>query len=68
VLYSPLGKGFLTGVMGKDTGAVGVKLTDANLRQIDEAASEIQAEGERYAPAQMAMVGREAAPAEGRYT
>jgi hypothetical protein len=55
-------------VMGKNTGAVGVKLTDANLRQIDEAASAIQAEGERYAPAQMAMVGREAAPAEGRYT
>jgi hypothetical protein len=27
--------------MGKNTGAVGVKLTDANLRQIDEAASEI---------------------------
>jgi aryl-alcohol dehydrogenase-like predicted oxidoreductase len=134
VPYSPLGKGFLTGAMGKDTkladndfrksvprfapaamaknqafvdllkgvadsngatpaqialawllaqrpyivpipgttklnrldenlGAAGVKLTDANLRQIGEAASEIQAEGERYAPAQMAMVGQEAASA-----
>jgi aryl-alcohol dehydrogenase-like predicted oxidoreductase len=134
VPYSPLGKGFLTGAMGKDTkladndfrksvprfaptamaknqafvdllkrvadgigatpaqialawllaqrsyivpipgttklnrleenlGAVGVELTDGNLRQIDQAASGIQAEGERYAPAQMAMVGREAASA-----
>ncbi len=133
VPYSPLGKGFLTGAMGKDTkfgegdfrksvprfspeamaknealvdllkrvagekgatpaqialawllaqwpsivpipgttklyrldeniGAVGIQLTDADLDQIDEAAAEIQIEGERYAPQQLAMVGRDAAP------
>lgn len=134
VPYSPLGKGFLTGAMGKDTrlpendfrstvprfspeameknrafvdllrrlaeekgatpaqialawllaqrpyivpipgttklhrleeniGAVRVELTQGDLRKIDEAASHIEAQGERYAPAQLAMVGREAPPA-----
>jgi aryl-alcohol dehydrogenase-like predicted oxidoreductase len=37
-----------------------IDLTGADLRQINEAASKIQPEGERYAPAQLAMVGREA--------
>jgi aryl-alcohol dehydrogenase-like predicted oxidoreductase len=131
VPYSPLGKGFLTGAMGKDTklpandfrssvprfspeaveknqafvdllkrvaekkgatpaqialawllaqrpylvpipgttklhrleqniGAANVALTQHDLREIDEGASQIQPMGERYAPAQMAMVGREA--------
>src|SRR3954471_4667142 len=131
VPYSPLGKGFLTGAMGKDTklpandfrssvprfspeaveknqafvdllkrvaekkgatpaqialawllaqrpyvvpipgttklhrleeniGAANVELTDTDLREIDEGASRIRPEGDRYAPAQMAMVGREA--------
>jgi aryl-alcohol dehydrogenase-like predicted oxidoreductase len=131
VPYSPLGKGFLTGAMGKDTrlaandfrsniprfspeameknqafvdllkrvagekgatpaqialawllaqrpyivpipgttklhrleeniAATEVILTDADLREIEEAASHIQPAGERYAPAQLAMVGREA--------
>lgn len=131
VPYSPLGKGFLTGAMGKDTrlpendfrstvprfspeameknqafvdllrrlaeekgatpaqialawllaqrpyivpipgttklhrleeniGAARVELTQDDLREIDEAASHIEAQGERYAPAQLAMVGREA--------
>lgn len=131
VPYSPLGKGFLTGAMGKDTkfadndfrasvprfsaeameknqafvdllkrvasdkgaapaqialawllvqrpyvvpipgttklhrleeniGAAAIRLTDADLSEIDAAAAEISAEGDRYAPAQMAMVGREA--------
>jgi aryl-alcohol dehydrogenase-like predicted oxidoreductase len=131
VPYSPLGKGFLTGAMGKDTrlaandfrssvprfspeameknlafvdllkrvagakgatpaqialawllaqrpyivpipgttklhrleenlGAAQVELTRDDLREITEAASQLQAEGERYAPQQLAMVGREA--------
>jgi aryl-alcohol dehydrogenase-like predicted oxidoreductase len=131
VPYSPLGKGFLTGAMGKDTrlgqndvrssvprfapyamaknqafvellkrvadeksatpaqialawllaqrpyivpipgttklqrldenlGAAGIRLTPADMQGVDEAASRIVAEGERYAPAQMAMVGRDA--------
>jgi len=40
--------------------AAGLNLTDEDLRQIDEGASRIEPEGERYAPAQMKMVGREA--------
>ncbi len=134
VPYSPLGKGFLTGAMGKDTrlaendfrrgvprfspeamaknqafvdllkrvaadkgatpaqialawllaqrpyivpipgttklhrleenlGAASVELTQGDLREIAEAAANLEAEGERYAPAQLAMVGREAPPA-----
>lgn len=133
VPYSPLGKGFLTGAMGKDTklgagdfrasvprfapqameknqafvellkrvadakdatpaqvalawllaqrpyivpipgttklhrleenlGAAAIKLSDTDLGEIDAAASGIQAEGERYAPQQMAMVGRDTPP------
>ena len=134
VPYSPLGKGFLTGAMGKDTrlaaddfrnsvprfapeamernqafvdllkrvaegkratpaqvalawllarrpyivpipgttklhrleenlGTAAIALTPEELRDIDAGAAQIQAEGERYAPAQLAMVGREAPPA-----
>jgi aryl-alcohol dehydrogenase-like predicted oxidoreductase len=133
VPYSPLGKGFLTGAMGKDTelkandfrssatrfsreameknqafvdllkkvaeekgatpaqialawllaqrpfivpipgttrldrldenlGAAEIALTASETARITAAASTIQAEGDRYAPAQMAMVGREAPP------
>jgi aryl-alcohol dehydrogenase-like predicted oxidoreductase len=133
VPYSPLGKGFLTGAMGKDTklpesdfrssiprfspeameknqafvellrrvaqekgttpaqialawllaqrpyivpipgtiklhrleeniGAADVALSRDDLLQIGEAASDIRVEGERYAPQQLAMVGREAPP------
>jgi aryl-alcohol dehydrogenase-like predicted oxidoreductase len=40
--------------------AAAIELTPADLAQIDEAASRIEPEGERYAPQQMAMVGREA--------
>jgi len=40
--------------------AADVTLSEADLTGIDEAASLIQPEGDRYAPAQMAMVGREA--------
>ena len=42
--------------------AVKVQLLPADLREIDESASHIQAEGDRYAPPQMAMVGQEAPP------
>ena len=44
----------------ENIGATGIQLTDADLREINEAASRIQPAGDRYAPAQMAMVGREA--------
>jgi aryl-alcohol dehydrogenase-like predicted oxidoreductase len=44
----------------ENLGAAGIELTRADLRQIDEAASKIQPEGDRYAPAQLAMVGRDA--------
>ena len=44
----------------ENIGATGIQLTDADLREINEAASHIQPAGDRYAPAQMAMVGREA--------
>ena len=40
--------------------AANIQLTHADLREIDEGASRIRPEGDRYAPAQMAMVGREA--------
>lgn len=134
VPYSPLGKGFLTGAMGKDTqladndfrkstprfspqamaknqafvdllkrvanekdatpaqialawllaqrpyivpipgttklhrleenlAAADIELTQDDRREIDEAAAQLQVEGERYAPQQLAMIGREAPPA-----
>jgi len=44
----------------ENIGAAAVELSDADLREINEGASHIQPEGDRYAPAQMAMVGREA--------
>jgi aryl-alcohol dehydrogenase-like predicted oxidoreductase len=47
----------------ENIGAANVDLTQGDLRKINEAASHIQAEGERYAPQQLAMVGREAPPA-----
>ena len=40
--------------------AASVQFSEAELREIDEGASQIQPAGDRYAPAQMAMVGREA--------
>lgn len=45
----------------ENIGAADVALTQADLDDINEGASQIRPEGERYAPAQMAMVGREAA-------
>jgi aryl-alcohol dehydrogenase-like predicted oxidoreductase len=44
----------------ENIGATRVELADADLREINKAASHIEPEGDRYAPAQMAMVGREA--------
>jgi aryl-alcohol dehydrogenase-like predicted oxidoreductase len=44
----------------ENIGAADVQLTDNDLRQINDAASQIQAEGDRYAPAQMEWAGREA--------
>ena len=43
--------------------AASVDLTADDLRTINEGASHIKAEGERYAPQHLAMVGREAPPA-----
>jgi len=40
--------------------AASLELTSEELREINQGASRIEPEGERYAPAQMAMVGREA--------
>ncbi len=47
----------------ENIGAANVALTEDDLREINEAASRIHAEGERYAPQHLAMVGREAPPA-----
>ena len=44
----------------ENVGAAQIELTQTELRDIDEAASQIAPEGDRYAPAQLAMVGREA--------
>ena len=40
--------------------AASIELTDADLREINEGAAEIEPEGDRYGAAQQAMVGREA--------
>ena len=44
----------------ENLGAASLELSPADLREINEGASQIQVEGDRYAPAQMAMAGREA--------
>ena len=44
----------------ENIGAAEVALTAGDLREIEEAASHIQIEGERYSPQQLAAVGREA--------
>jgi aryl-alcohol dehydrogenase-like predicted oxidoreductase len=48
----------------ENIGAANVRLSDADLREIEEAASQIQIEGERYSAQQMAFVGRDARKAE----
>ena len=37
-----------------------VELSESDLREVKEAASQIEIEGDRYAPQQLAMVGRDA--------
>ncbi|MGJ4951617.1 aldo/keto reductase [Bradyrhizobium sp. HKCCYLS20291] len=44
----------------ENIGASSIELTQADLREIEQGASQIEPEGDRYAPAQMAMVGRDA--------
>jgi len=44
----------------ENVGAVNVQLTKEDLRKINEAASDIEVEGDRYASAGLAMAGREA--------
>ena len=44
----------------ENIGATEIELSDADLRAIADAASQIPIEGERYAPQQLAMVGRDA--------
>lgn len=44
----------------ENLGAANVPLSAEDLRKINDAASHIEPEGERYAPAAMAMVGRDA--------
>jgi aryl-alcohol dehydrogenase-like predicted oxidoreductase len=46
----------------ENIGAAEVQLTDAELRSIEDAASRIQIEGDRYGPEQMERVGRDAPP------
>jgi aryl-alcohol dehydrogenase-like predicted oxidoreductase len=48
--------------LDENIAAADVELTKDDLRAIGHAASQIQVEGERYAPQHMAMVGREAPP------
>ena len=43
----------------ENIGAAAIELSPAYLAEIEEGASRLQVEGERYAPAQMAMVGRD---------
>jgi aryl-alcohol dehydrogenase-like predicted oxidoreductase len=48
--------------LDENIGAADLRLAQDELREIDEAAARIEPEGERYAPQQLAMVGREAPP------
>jgi aryl-alcohol dehydrogenase-like predicted oxidoreductase len=46
----------------ENIGAADILLTETDLSEIQEAVSKIQIVGERYAPQELAMVGREATP------
>jgi aryl-alcohol dehydrogenase-like predicted oxidoreductase len=48
--------------LDENLGAAAIELTRDDLREIGEGASHIRAEGDRYAPQQLEMVGREAPP------
>jgi aryl-alcohol dehydrogenase-like predicted oxidoreductase len=50
------------GRLEENLGATAIGLATSELDAITQAASQIEAQGERYAPAQMAMVGRDAPP------
>jgi aryl-alcohol dehydrogenase-like predicted oxidoreductase len=46
----------------ENIGAADIRLTQTDLAAIEDAASRIEVAGERYAPTQLAMVGRDAPP------
>jgi aryl-alcohol dehydrogenase-like predicted oxidoreductase len=46
----------------ENIGSADLQLSEADLREIQEAASQIPIEGERYSPQHLAMVGRDAPP------
>src|SRR4051794_21323152 len=46
----------------ENIGAADVQLSEADLREIHEAASQIEIAGDRYTPQQMAMIGRDTPP------
>lgn len=46
----------------ENIGAVDVQLTNVDLREIEQAASQIEISGERYTPQQMAMIQRDTPP------
>ena len=46
----------------ENIGAAEIELTQDDLRTIADAASRIEIKGDRYAPQQLAMVGRDAPP------
>lgn len=48
--------------LDENLGATAIVLSAAELQEITSAASQIKVAGERYAPAQLAMVGRDAPP------
>lgn len=50
----------------ENIGAADVELSETDLNKIEEAASKIEIEGDRYAPQQLAMVGRDAPAAPDR--
>ena len=47
----------------ENIGAAAIELSADDLHDIEQAAAQIHIEGERYAPSQLAMVGRDAPPA-----
>ena len=50
----------------ENLGATDVELSQTDLRDIEKSAAQIPIEGERYAPSQLAMVGRDAPPLKAR--
>ncbi|MDE8344562.1 MAG: hypothetical protein POH28_00100 [Acidocella sp.] len=52
--------------LAENLGAADIALSATELQDIIAAAAQMQAAGARYAPAQMAMVGRDAPPVAGK--